>query len=242
MTRKRRLLVTSMLVGVAAASSLTHVTRVARAEGNYGYDHDHHDDDFHTSTREGVLVQVGMIYGAVRADEAKLHTLQSVPGPLDGRDLRLDGGTTMMGGMLAAHFMSKGFRVGFVESFAGAQGLKLLHEPIGDGYSVEASAWRLSFELSVGHQFAVGKLSPYADLRVGYSMLNATVKLVDPRAGVLGSTNYTAWAPVIGPRVGVLVPISKSALVDLALTYGLLGHDAVGLSLGVGYGIGRLGL
>jgi hypothetical protein len=147
----------------------------------------------------------------------------------------------MTGGMLAVHFLTKGFRFGLVESFSGASGLKLLHAPLTDRYSIDATAWRLSVEATVGHQFAVGKLSPYADLRLGYSMLNATVKLVDPDKGNLGSTNYTAWAPVIGPRIGVLFPVAKDVLLDLAVTYGLIGHDAVGLSMGIGYGIGRFG-
>jgi len=210
----------------------------ARAESMF----DGQPEDDESRQREGLVVQLGMIYGAVRADEAKLHTFQSEPGPLSGKDLRLDGTGSMMGGMLAVHFLMKGFRFGLVESFSGASNLKLLHEPLTDRYSIDASAWRLSVEATVGHQFAVGKLSPYADLRVGYSMLNATVKLVDPDQGPLGSTNYTAWAPVIGPRVGVLVPMSKNVLLDLAVTYGLIGHDAVGMTVGIGYGLGRFGM
>lgn len=232
----RKLLLTTFVLGAGC------VLASPASATEYPYD-GQRDDDFHSDrAREGLVMQVGMLYGAVRVDDAKLHTLQSVPAPLDGKDLRIDGGTTMMGGLIGAHFFTKGFRIGLIESFAGTQGMQLTHAPLDRGYTLEANAWRLGVEVNVGHQFAVGKLSPYADLRIGYSMLAATVKLRDPELGVLGSTNYTAWAPIIGPRVGVLVPISKVALVDVALTYGLLGHDGAGLTIGLGYGIGRFGL
>lgn len=228
MARIRPTLVSSLTAAVVAASLA--LGGEARAESMF--DGPREDE---SSQREGLVAQLGMVYGAVRADEAKLHTLQSEPTPLSGKDLRLDGTGSMTGGMLAVHFITKGFRFGLVESFSGASGLKMLHAPLSDGYALEASAWRLAVELTFGHQFAVGKLSPYADVRVGYSMLNATVKLVDPDKGVLGSTNYTAWAPVIGPRIGVLFPVAKGVLLDLAVTYGLIGHDAVGLTMGVGF-------
>lgn len=202
----------------------------ARAESLF-----HRHDDDSGSERDGIVLQAGVIYSGLRVDEAKLHTLQSVPTPLDGKDLRLDGGSSMTGGMFGAHFVRKGFRLGLIESFAGARGLQLLHGPLADGYTTNTSAWRLGVEIDIGHQFAVGKLSPYADLRLGCSMLAATVQLVDPVKGGLGSTNYTAWAPIIGPRIGVLIPIAKSTVLDLAVTYGLLGHDAAGVSLGIGW-------
>ena len=191
-----------------------------------------HDD---TRRAEGLVVEAAFIYGALRADEAKLHTLQTAPDLLQGNDLRLDGGSSFSGGAISAHVLTKGFRIGVVESFSGASGLRMLRAPLPDGYGLSTTAWRVAFEVDFGHQFVVGKLMPYADVRLGVSMLNATVGLVGPGVGRLGNTNYTAWGPVIGPRVGLLFPLSKEAVGDLAVTYGLLGHDAVGLSLGIGY-------
>jgi hypothetical protein len=213
----------------AVVAAITSFSNRGRADTNEAQVAD--DDPY---PRAALIVHLGMLYGAVRADEAKLHTFQAVPAPLDGKDLRLDGEGTMMGGTLGVSCLLKGFRLGVVESFSGVSGLRLLHAPI-DGYTLEANAWRFAIEMSIGHQFKVGKLSPYADVRGGVSMLTTTVKLVDPTVGVLGSTNYTAWAPVIGPRVGVLVPVAKNVVVDAAITYGLIGHDAVGLSIGMGF-------
>ncbi len=187
----------------------------------------------------GLVVEAGYLYKEARVDHAKLHTPATEPAILG--PLFLDGTGTMVGGSFGAVGYVDGMRFGFSESFYGVSGLQLVKDqPTPTGYKVSAAkAWGLLIEGTFGRQMEVAGVRPYLDARVGVAMLMATIDVDSGQLGNVGSTNYTAYRFSVGPRFGVMIPIADHFLLDAACTYGILGHEGVGLTMNLGWDIFR---
>lgn len=98
------------------------------------------------------------------------------------------------------------------------------------------SVWGLTYELYLGYELAQGPVYPYLDLRATLSMAQARVEVFAEPYGHLATAPYTALELGLGPRLGALVPIGHSTMLDVAITHRLLGGiEQVGLFVGIGY-------
>lgn len=149
---------------------------------------------------------------------------------------RLDGSGSLRGFEVRIFAWSSPWRVGLADGLIWeSEGRSLRFDPLPQEYSVSTRArWGGHFELFVGYQRRFGPVYPFLDWRVGGSLWLATADLSSETHGFVGSTAYRAGTFLFGPRLGVLVPMTRHVYLDMAAHGSLFGPERYGGTAGLG--------
>jgi hypothetical protein len=162
------------------------------------------------------------------------------PDPLRGRNLRLDGSGAMGGGGYKLVIDSHRWQGGLGINVFGAGGYRVRYEPLPTGLGLDTGQlWGMTIDTFFGRHWVLGPVLPYAELRLAFTLLEAEVKLRSDAYGRLGSTAYNALSVGVGPRVGVMVPISRHWFVDASVYGSFLGMEKFSGMLGIGVSTGE---
>lgn len=147
-------------------------------------------------------------------------SIESSPSPGSGFPcaLALDGSADLVGGDFRFDGMLSNLRLGGALMLFGVRNLRLapsqfpraLEVSIDDGVGT-------SLEAFVGYEPMQGPVYLYIDVRMMVQGFGTTVRARDTATGTRASIDY-AWASVgIGPRLGALLPVGHSLMIDLAV-------------------------
>jgi hypothetical protein len=174
---------------------------------------------------------------STNVDDLSFHVApaSTEPKPLEKAKLELDGQGTLIGGGLRAVVLGRLLRGGLGLSFYGTKGLELAHAPLIEGFYVRGkNSWAFNIEAFIGKELEAGPVHPYVDLRIAFTIIQATMKLNHRSYGFLGESYYNAYSFGIGPRIGVSIPLNSAFFVDLSGYYGFTGAEGGGVVLGLG--------
>jgi hypothetical protein len=178
---------------------------------------------------------------ATSLDNASISVAASgtEPDPLKGRNLRLDGSGAMGGGGYKIVIDSHRWQGGLGINVFGASGYRLRYQPLASGLDVgTGQLWGMTIDMFFGRHWRLGPVIPYAELRLAFSLLQAEVKLRSDAYGTLGATPYSALSVGVGPRVGVMVPISRLWFIDASVYGSFVGMEKVAGWIGIGVSTG----
>ena len=171
------------------------------------------------------------------AKELSVPSAISEPGLLEGKNLRFDGRGTLQGGSLRAEMLIDGLRLGLGTSLYGIKDLKVVSDPLTKGAFIRTDAvWGSSNELFVGWELGQGPFYPYFDLRGSLGIAQAQVEIHVPDYGHVGTMPYNLLSFGFGPRLGALLPVGHSTMVDINLYHQIVGGiEQVTFSIGLGF-------
>lgn len=159
------------------------------------------------------------------------------PSLLAGSRPRLWGYGSLQGGSLRLDLLLDSTRLGIGTSLFQIDGVSLRTNALPAGTDARAGTiWGSSFELFIGRELGQGPVYPYLDGRLTFSMVQAQVETYAEPYGHVGTTLYDAMHFGVGPRLGVLVPIGHSTMLDITLSQRLFGgFEETVIGIGIGY-------
>lgn len=198
----------------------------------------------------GLAVALVALTSAAHADTfgGQLHGVRA-RGALDGatvdstgdRDARLpaslelDGDGSLVGADFRFDWMFGDLRLGGALMVFGVRDLRLASPRedlalwVGDGFGG-------SLEWLIGYELMQGPVYLYADVRTMLQGFEAPVKLRDDVTGDETSSDYGRWSVGMGPRLGMLVPVGLSLMIDLAMYQRVIGGlEETTAFVGLGY-------
>ncbi len=154
---------------------------------------------------------------------------------LNGKNLRLEGRGSLAGGGVQANMYFQNVRVGTSLHMFNVEGTTLRHAELSASYEVsKGGVWGGGFDGFVGYEFTLGPVRPYVDLVAGIQFVALDVDLKGPLYGTPETTRYGGWMFGTGPRVGVSVPLSKLAFIDVSGMYSVVGMEQFRVVAGIG--------
>ncbi len=153
----------------------------------------------------------------------------------DSIDLASDG--EIVGADVRFDLLFDRVRVGAAVAFFGVRDLRLDPASVGshDHVTFDDGAGASS-GLFGGYELLRGPVYLYADLRVMLQGFGGAVKLEDKATGETSSTDYGKLSVGAGPRLGMLVPVGHSLMIDVAVYQGALGGlEGTTAFVGLGY-------
>jgi len=203
-----------------------------------------------------VSLAVALLAPAARADGVGFGgTIHGVSGQLDAGPTamktgdapvilgpaRLVGAGPVAGAGLTILGWVGPLRLGLDEDlFWSDRGPRLRFDSLPAGYSVSSrSSWGGHVGLFAGYQRRLGPFVPYADLRAAIVVLFSTADLSHEVQGFLNSTSYSGVRLLLGPRVGLMAPLTEHLFLDMAASAGLVGPERFGGSVGLGAWLGQ---
>lgn len=195
-----------------------------------------------TRTDEGVAFTLHGMTGAMIAND---HTMRLAPGS-DAPDVvrhitpRLDGDRGYLGSGLRGFYQGEYVRAGgTVGAFFVDRGLTDLGRAAPEGVTMRTdTSWGAHLEVFAGGQINLKPVFPYLDV-VGFLDIVQTRYTVFAVGGdVLGRPSYNAYLFGVGPRLGVILPITENVYLDLAVGGGVVGANRFLFSAGFGYTTG----
>lgn len=150
--------------------------------------------------------------------------------------LAVQGDGELTGGDFRFDWMVDDVRVGAGLAVFGVRDLVLSRPP---GFMQRArvdSALGGSLESFVGYELMKGPFYLYVDLRVVLQGFEASVAAFDEASGEQLFADYGASSVGLGPRLGILVPVGLSLMIDLAAYQRVLGGiEGTTAFVGMGY-------
>ena len=191
---------------------------------------------------EGPAFSRSFVGGSYSLNDVALSAAPAADEPDVLRDswVKLDGSGRYLGGALRGLMIGDDVHLGLGIGMYSVQELQLRSGALPDGLSVDPDAgiFGMGFELFFGHTVDLESAHPYLELRTVLNIVSAEVQIHSRDYGLMGSTPYNAFAYTLGPRLGVAIPISRNAYLDVAADAGL-GAERFGLRIGLGYKDGR---
>jgi len=189
--------------------------------------------------------------GSARAEPAdgvriELHALRGLLGlegrafvampPYQSAGLQFAGAGSETGGEFDLVASLHGVRFGFSFSGFAVSGTRLGHGPLGPDLSASLAApWGVTVPIFAGWEANLGRVRPYADLRVGLGLLHWEIDPRSARVGALTPLTGTQAYPVVTPRLGVSFWITHQVVIDGAFSSSPVGIERASFLLGVGY-------
>lgn len=161
----------------------------------------------------------------------------ALPTPLEGVDFTLEGAGPYLGTGARFFFQGRIARAGVSggvyqldHGLAIARGV-----PSGEVHLDKLYAWGGHVEAFGGGELDLRPLYPYADLAMWVDIVQTRYRLSTSAQGKLGTTALNAYNFGIGPRIGVIVPVSSNMFLDLAATGGVIGANRLSITAGLGF-------
>jgi len=200
----------------------------------------------------GLTVAFVMLTSTAHADTfgGQLHGVRA-KGALDGaaidstgeRDARLPsslelaGDGTLVGADFRFDWMFDDLRLGGALMVFGVRDLRLASPRVGQDLAISVGdGFGGSLEWLIGYELMQGPVYLYADVRTMLQGFEAPVMLRDELMGDETSSDYGRWSVGMGPRLGMLVPVGHSLMIDLAMYQRVIGglEETTGF-VGLGY-------
>jgi hypothetical protein len=184
---------------------------------------------------DAASIGVHGFYARSSVESMELEPIDSddVPGELQGIELELDGpGQLSGGGLRIVRNFADRFRFGTEMSAWGMSDVKLRprSSTVLDPTTVIRGdrAWGMRFEVFLGLELLQGPVYPYVDL-VGssdISLVRLTLQSPLMELGAATPTSYRAIAFGLGPRIGLMVPVTSWLAVDASGYHRFIGGQA----------------
>jgi hypothetical protein len=194
-------------------------------------------------TEPGVAFTLHGMTGAMIAADHEMHP---APGSDDVDAIRhlaprLDGERGYIGSGLRVFYQGRYARAGgTVGAFVIDRGLTRMHgAPARDLLMRIDASWGGHFEAFAGGQLELQPVFPYADLVGFLDVVQSRYELYSTTEGVLATPAYNAYLFGVGPRLGIIVPISPNIYLDLSATGGVVGANRFMFTAGFGYTTGE---
>ena len=150
--------------------------------------------------------------GALDGHELELSSFDQLP-----RGVRIAGGGVVKGADFRFDALPNPMRIGIGVGLFDVEGLDLSHEPLPPGVDLDLSgAGGASIELFLGRELGQGPVYPYLDLRATFTLLVTSVDVAVDPYGRVGEVDASSFVAGLGPRIGCLLPIGHSFMVDVA--------------------------
>lgn len=154
---------------------------------------------------------------SARAAWLEIHREMDVAPAAEGMDLltrsrpHLHGVGPLMGGTGRIGFTLDGVRFGAGVGVVTAASLDFLHQPLGDGLSVESGPlWGAPFEAYLGYTIGEpDEVRGLLELRGALTVLQTSVIVKDAVLGTLGDTPLNVYLANLEIRAGIRVPVGK---------------------------------
>ena len=135
----------------------------------------------------------------------------------------LDQDAELIGGSFRFDWMEGDLRLGGALMIFGVRDIRLPADLRVTGSEVWArDGLGGSLEAFVGYELAQGPVYPYVDIRATLQAFEVPVMVRGEGAGE-SSSSYGRVLPAVGPRVGMLVPVGHSLMIDLAVYQRVVG-------------------
>jgi hypothetical protein len=152
---------------------------------------------------------------------------------------RFDGVGPYLGAGLRLLYMGEIARAGMsFGAFQVDRGLTLLSSSEPGSVVRPTSSYGGHVELFVGGELDLRPVYPYADLAGWFDVVHSDVVL-STADGTSVTNGYRSLLWGLGPRAGILVPVSRHLFFDAAATAGVLGPNRFAFTAGFGFQIER---
>jgi hypothetical protein len=191
---------------------------------------------------EGPAFSLSFVGGSYSLNDLALSPAPAADEPDVLRDswVKLDGTGRHLGGALRGLMIGDEVHAGLGIGMYSVQELRLRSGALPDGLRIapDAGVFGMGFELFLGHTVDLETAHPYLELRAALNVVSAEVQLHSRSYGLMGTTQYNAFAYTLGPRLGIAIPMGRNAYLDIAADAGL-GAERFGVRIGLGYKDGR---
>ena len=142
----------------------------------------------------------------------------------------------LVGGSLRGELLLRGFRLGMGLCLFSVRALDDVSSSEGAFAAHAREGFGFEHEVSVGYELLRGPFYGYVDLRAVTGVVQVPVDLTTPTQDTDLSARYGALSIGFGPRVGLLVPLGHSLMVDFAAYQHVVGglEGTTGF-VGIGY-------
>ena len=180
----------------------------------------------------------------------QLHGVRA-KGALDGADiestgdrdarlpssLELDGDGSLIGADFRFDWMFDDLRLGAGLMVFGVREMHLASPRVGQDLAISVGdGFGGSLEWLIGYELMQGPVYLYADVRTVLQGFEAPVAVLDEVTGEESSYDYGRWSVGMGPRLGMLVPVGHSLMIDLAMYQRVIGGlEETTAFVGLGY-------
>lgn len=192
-----------------------------------------------SATEEGAAFTLLGMSGTLFANA---HTMTVAPGSraLNHFAPRLDGDGAYLGSGLRGFYQGRHARAGAtVGAFVLDRGLTRLDRATPAGQLVRAdTSWGGHFDVFVGGQVELQPVFPYLDL-VGSLDIVQTRFTAFAGGERVHEPAYNAYLFTLGPRLGVVVPITADVYLDVGVGGGVVGANRFMFTAGFGHTTGR---
>ena len=177
---------------------------------------------------EGVVIK--QMFRALVAESPLEGRTLDAPEPVGGSVRVVDGGTKVGGGSHTTVLYDRmrgslGFGVFGIPGVRLATGMEGVSGATSSGFYVETA---------FGYELRLGPIFPYADLRASFEMANVLLRVDEPPCGERYLPMSGRKYLVLGPSLGVFVPVSDFLFVDVSGYAGVLGERSFGGFGGLG--------
>jgi hypothetical protein len=190
-------------------------------------------------TEQGIAFTLHGMTGAFIADG---QPMEVAPGGATGVDLgelapTLEGEAAYIGSGLRVFFQGENMRLGgAIGALLVNRGLTQVHAAPPSGYTLRPdSSIGGHFEVFAGGQIDFRPLFPYLDAVGWLDIVHTDYELFGQGGTKVGEPAWNAYALGVGPRLGVIIPISSHVYLDLAATGGVIGMNRFLFTAGFGY-------
>lgn len=161
--------------------------------------------------------QVHAVRSKTALEDASIKSSQSADSALPSA-LELDGSADLVGADFRFDGMLSNLRFGGALMLFGVRNLRLApsqHHRVLDG-SID-DGFGTSLEAFLGYEPIQGPVYLYVDVRMMVQGFGTTVRVRDAITGSTASVDYARASVGAGPRLGALVPVGHSLMIDLAI-------------------------
>jgi hypothetical protein len=195
------------------------------------------------ATQPGVAVTLHGMSGAFIADAQPMEVAPGRGAPIDLDSLApvLDGDAAFIGSGLRIFFQGEHMRLGGTLGLLLVnRGLTQLGGRVPAGYTMRAdTSFGGHFEVFAGGQVDFRPLFPYLDAVGWLDIVHTEYELFEDGGPKVGDPAFNAYAFGVGPRLGLIIPVSETIYVDLAATGGVIGMNRFMFTAGFGFTSGE---
>ena len=179
--------------------------------------------------------QVHAVRSKTALEGASIKSSQSAESGLPS-SLDLDGSSDLVGADFRFDGMVSNLRLGGALMLFGVRNLKLAPSQLPQDLDVSIDdGLGTSFEAFLGYEPIQGPVYLYVDVRMMVQGFGASVQARDI-TGTTASIDYARASVGVGPRLGALVPVGHSLMIDLAIYQRVWGGlEGTTAFMGLGY-------
>jgi len=162
---------------------------------------------------------------------------EELPDVLKGSGLRLQQiGWGAGGGVRFNYQSTSGIRFSTGMSYHRLVGHALEHDALPPGVSLSLGDVGLfGAEIALGKAFDANDILPYVDLVARINGLFVSIETAIEPHGTVGDTHLSSVLVMLGPRLGLFIPLNDDLFIDVAVHGGLFGLERGGAQITLGF-------